>query len=192
MQAFWGNLQESYSLFIVRCSYFAKELAGFLPNHPSQKGEELMRVLVEKAARRLRLLDGAATVLECPVALSGQSVGRKEREGDGKTPEGVYHICLVKEQGKYGRGLGLDYPAIADAKAGFERGAICADTLRAILEAHQENRRPPWGSPLGGEIYLHGGGIQSDWTQGCIALREEDIERLYQAREQIDEVEIRP
>lgn len=163
-----------------------------MPNASDPKGEEQMRVLVEKAARRLKILDGAVTVLECPVALSGQSMGPKEREGDGKTPEGVYHICLVKTQGKYGRGLGLDYPSIADAKAGFERGAISRQTLHAILEAHNENRRPPWGSPLGGEIYLHGGGVKSDWTQGCIALREEDIERLYQARELIDEVEIRP
>lgn len=151
-----------------------------------------MRMVIEKAARRLTLLTNEETVLVCRVGLGRCPVGGKEREGDGKTPEGRYRICLVKEAGKYGRSLGLSYPSAKDAQRAFAQGVIDARTLTNIETAQNENRRPPWGSPLGGEIYLHEGGSQTDWTQGCIALDTADMDALFPHHLQIDEVEIRP
>ena len=151
-----------------------------------------MLIWIEKARRRLTLQNGAESVFHCPVALGREPEGAKEAEGDGRTPEGEYFICLVKEQGKYGRSLGLSYPNLADAQLAFAQGRIDEATLANIRLAHQERRRPPGGSPLGGEIYIHEGGSDRDWTQGCIALETEDMDRLFPYWEAVKKVVITP
>ena len=50
-----------------------------------------------------------------------------------------------------------------------------------IRERAARGERPPWGSFLGGEIYIHGGGAETDWTAGCIALNDADAQTLYDA-----------
>lgn len=149
-----------------------------------------MRVQVYKARRLLTLTDGNATLLRARVALGREPVGAKCREGDGRTPEGVYRICLVKENGKFGRSLGLSYPNAEDARQAYAQGVIDEAALRAVEAA--EGRRPPWGTALGGEIYLHEGRVDTDWTQGCIALAPEDMAILFSCRDQIEAVEITP
>ena len=151
-----------------------------------------MKIVIHKKERTLTLLDGERTVFSCPAALGRAPEGAKQREGDGRTPEGSYYICLVKEKGKYGRSLGLSYPSPADAHAAFGEGVIDRQTLDNICAAHAEKRRPPWGSPMGGEIYIHEGGSSRDWTQGCIALDEKDMDSLFPLHGQVDEVLIRP
>lgn len=149
-----------------------------------------MRILVEKAARRLSILEEDRMIFECRAALGRCPVGEKRAEGDGRTPEGCYRICLIKEEGKYGRSLGLSYPGESDARLAFSEGRIDKRTLDNILLAHKENCRPPWGSPLGGEIYIHEGGSANDWTQGCIALNAEDMDVVFSLRTQISSVDI--
>ena len=151
-----------------------------------------MRIIIQKAMRELRLLDGEQVVLRARVALGHCPRGHKQWQGDGKTPEGRYRICLAREAGKYGRSLGLSYPNAEDARRALAQGQIDADTCRAIETAEAEGRRPPWGSPLGGEIYLHEGDTDADWTAGCVALAREDMAALYAYREKIEVVEILP
>ena len=151
-----------------------------------------MKIVIHKKERTLALTDGGAPVFACRIALGRAPEGPKQREGDGRTPEGSYFICLVKEAGKYGRSLGISYPGPADAQAAFREGRIDRRTLDNICAAHNENRRPPWGSPMGGEVYIHEGGSSSDWTQGCIALDEKDMDALFLHHAQVDEVLILP
>ena len=151
-----------------------------------------MKIVIHKKERTLALTDGGAPVFACRIALGRAPEGPKQREGDGRTPEGSYFICLVKEAGKYGRSLGISYPGPADAQAAFREGRIDRRTLDNICAAHNENRRPPWGSPMGGEVYIHEGGSGSDWTQGCIALDEQDMDALFLHHAQVDEVLILP
>jgi len=134
-----------------------------------------MHILIEKKKRMLTLLDEQEHILlSFPIALGFCPEGAKEKEGDGKTPEGIYFICL-KKMGKYGPSLGISYPNEQDAlKAHGDESLIAC-----IRERAQRKERPPWGSPLGGEIYIHGGGAEKDWTAGCIALNEKDAEALY-------------
>lgn len=134
-----------------------------------------MRIVVEKAARRLTLLsDGEQALFQCRIALGACPEGPKERAGDGRTPEGAYFVCL-KKLGKYGPSLGVSYPSLRDAL----RANAPEDLIACIREREAQKERPPWGTSLGGEIYLHGGGTESDWTAGCVALSDEDAKRLY-------------
>jgi L,D-peptidoglycan transpeptidase YkuD (ErfK/YbiS/YcfS/YnhG family) len=49
------------------------------------------------------------------------------------------------------------------------------------MSALERRERPPWNTPLGGEIFIHGNGSQSDWTWGCVALDNEDMKELFDA-----------
>jgi murein L,D-transpeptidase YafK len=151
-----------------------------------------VRIIVTKSERRLILLSEGRALLDARVALGRAPEGPKRRQGDGRTPEGLYRVCLVKPNGKYGKSLGLSYPNAGDARRAFAERAIDADELRAIESAEAEGRRPPWGTALGGEIYLHEGPVDADWTQGCVALAPEDMARLFACADRIEAVEIRP
>ncbi len=133
-------------------------------------------IQVSKSGRCLTALDeDGAEVFRFPIALGRCPKGPKERQGDGRTPEGRYFVCLKNPNGKFGPSLGLDYPSPEDA----ERLGADESLLHLIRTARLEGRRPPWGSPLGGEICIHGGGTASDWTAGCIALEDRDIAVLF-------------
>lgn len=147
-----------------------------------------MRILIEKSARRLTLLDGEGkNLFSCPVALGRCPVGPKEREGDGRTPEGRYFVCL-KKMGKYGPSLGVSYPSEADAR----RMGMPEELIACIHERAKRLERPPWGTALGGEIYIHGGGTRTDWTAGCVALEDRDAGTLYGMVLLGTEIEIKP
>jgi hypothetical protein len=101
--------------------------------------------------------------------------GKKESEGDQKTPRGKYYICTINEKSKFTLFFGLSYPNREDAEQALKEGRISQDDYRRILEALSKQRRPPWDTPLGGETGIHGGGIDRDGTRGCIGMRDDDI-----------------
>ena len=134
-----------------------------------------MEIFIEKSRRRLTLRNENGTRLfSAPIALGSSPIGPKRQAGDGKTPEGRYFVCL-KKQGKYGPALGVSYPNAADA----ETAGADPELYRCIAERAAQGLRPPWGTTLGGEIYIHGGGTDRDWTAGCIALNDGDAQTLY-------------
>lgn len=138
-----------------------------------------MEIRIRKADRLLLLLDAEGReVFRAVIALGKCPVGPKKKAGDGKTPEGEYFVCL-KKLGKYGPSLGVSYPNESDALRNPKD--TDAALLARIRESALSMERPPWGSALGGEIYIHGGGTQSDWTAGCIALKDADARYLYDA-----------
>ncbi len=146
-----------------------------------------MKIVIEKEKRNLTLWQQDARLLSCRIALGAHPLGNKEKEGDGKTPEGQYFVCL-KKMGKYGPSLGINYPSLSDAL----RLKADDELVQCIREREAQCARPPWGSPLGGEIYIHGGGTDSDWTAGCIALSDADAHRLYDLCPEGTKVEILP
>lgn len=146
-----------------------------------------MKIIIEKKNRKLTVTEQGAAVFSCPVALGFSPLGNKEKEGDGKTPEGRYFVCL-KKMGKYGPSLGINYPSVSDA---LRLGAD-ESLLDCIREREAMGQRPPWGSFMGGEIYIHGGGTEKDWTAGCIALEDADAEKLYALCDAGTEVVILP
>lgn len=147
-----------------------------------------MRILIHKSSRRLTLLDGEGRPVLCAaIALGRAPLGPKERSGDGKTPEGQYFVCLKKE-GKWGPSLGVSYPNEADARrAGAEEQLV-----QCIRRRAQRGERPPWGTALGGEIFIHGGGAREDWTAGCIALDDADAQALFARAQLGDRIDILP
>ena len=150
-------------------------------------------VLIEKEKRCLSVFSAdGQRLLHCRAALGKRPLGHKQCEGDGKTPEGDYFVCLKREKGKYGLSLGISYPSLTDAKNAVSDGRLDETLLHLFEEAERETKRPPWGTALGGEIYIHAGGSDRDWTAGCVALDEGDMEQLFQLIQHGDKVKIIP
>lgn len=138
---------------------------------------QIDRILIEKSARRLTVFRHGEALKSYKVALGFEPTGAKDRQGDGRTPEGAFRIDRRNAQSAYHLSLGLDYPQdddVARAAAG--------------------------GYSPGGDIFIHGqpngiGGLMTipyDWTAGCIALADDEIEELWRVTPMGTLVEIRP
>jgi murein L,D-transpeptidase YafK len=139
-----------------------------------------VEIKVYKSNRRLELYSKGEFLGRFKIALGSNSIGDKEKEGDRKTPEGEYYICTRNDKSKYTLSLGISYPNIKDAQKGLNQKLIDKSTFNYISQAINNKKRPPWDTELGGEIMVHGGGNNTDWTWGCIALSDEDIRILWE------------
>lgn len=150
------------------------------------------RLVVRKSARVLEVYCGGELTARMHAALGRDASGPKAREGDRRTPEGVYHVCMRNPESKFHLSLGIDYPNIDDAARGLASGDIGREQHDAIVNEIRRRRRPPWDTPLGGEIMIHGGGSDRDWTAGCVALDDECMDYLWKLAEIGTVVEILP
>ena len=118
------------------------------------------RVVIRKARREMLLLSGEAVVRQYRVALGRNPVGPKQQEGDGKTPEGHYFIDRRNPKSRYHLSLRISYPNAADRE-----------------------RAQAAGLNPGGDIMIHGlkdGELrEADWTQGCVAVTNEEMDEIW-------------
>ena len=138
-------------------------------------------IIIRKKQRVLEVYDGGKLVKTFKMVLGFAPTGDKEIEGDGKTPEGEFFVFTKNPASKFHLSLGLSYPSVDDARRGFEKGLITKAGRDEIVSAIDQKKMPPQKTPLGGEIYIHGGGTERDWTWGCVALQNTAIEELFKA-----------
>lgn len=137
------------------------------------------RVVIVKSSRTMMLMSNGKVLKTYKVALSAPSIGGKERLGDDKTPEGLYTVDWKNAQSKFHLALHVSYPNVADKER--------AKKLRV--------------NP-GGEIEIHGLGAgfgylgalhrQVDWTAGCIAVTNEEIDEIWKLVAVGTPIEIKP
>lgn len=123
-------------------------------------GPEVTLVQVHKAERKMHLIHHDRVLRSYDIALGFAPEGHKQFEGDGKTPEGAYYITHKNPDSRFHLSLGISYPNAADI---------------AFAEAQ--------GKDPGGEIFIHGGPkgpVRSrDWTWGCVAVTDREMEMVY-------------
>jgi hypothetical protein len=136
-------------------------------------------VVVNKSARNLAFCNAGALVDNYRIGLGFSPIGDKEREGDGKTPEGVFYIPRVLPTSMYYKAFLLSYPDKADATRGLGDGLISQSEKTQIDNAQDGCTEPPQYSGLGGLIEIHGHGGSSDWTWGCIAIENSQVDTLW-------------
>jgi murein L,D-transpeptidase YafK len=149
-------------------------------------------IIIKKKMRELELFDGEKLIKTYPIALGFAPVGDKEQEGDGKTPEGEFYVHFKNERSKFYLSIGISYPNIEAAKRGLAAKIITRSEHDAIIEAINNKKTPPQKTRLGGEIFIHGGGAATDWTQGCAALSNADIKEIFETIPVGTKVEIKP
>ena len=121
----------------------------------------------------------AETIGTWPVKLGRRSeTGDKVQEGDEITPSGSFYVCTRNDQSICYLALGLSYPNAEDAERGLRDGLINEEQYHAILEANKAGVQPPWNTPLGGAIEIHGD--QGGGTSGCIAVTNDVMDILWE------------
>src|SRR5438045_4603401 len=137
------------------------------------------RIFVEKGARRLTLFCAGRKLKEYRMALGFSPVGPKQSEGDGRTPEGKYTIDFHKSDSAFHRALHISYPNAADtARAAEASVAPGGDIMIHGL--------PNGFSALGSAHRLR------DWTAGCIAVTDPEIDEIRASVDDGTPIEIRP
>ncbi len=137
------------------------------------------RLVVKKSERKLEVFDGEKLIKTYKIVLGFAPEGDKEIEGDGKTPLGEFYVFTKNDRSRFYLSLGLSYPSIDDATRGLKENLISQAEHDAIVQAVGEKRMPPQNTKLGGEIYIHGGGTEKDWTWGCMALKNEEMKEIF-------------
>lgn len=110
----------------------------------------------------------------------GRMEGDKQVQNDERTPEGTFRVCTKNEHSRFHRSLGLSYPEREDGERGLREGLISQAEFEEIMAAHADGRRPPWNTTLGGEIMIHGGLEDCPATRGCVGLRNEHVEWVFE------------
>ena len=140
-------------------------------------------IQIWKARRQLELREGETLVRSFAVALGLDPRAAKRIRGDYRTPVGRYYIAEKKPTSRFHRFLGLSYPNIDDADRGYAERLIDATEWASIFLANVRGAPPPWYTGLGGRVGIHGHGGRrftgTDWTEGCIAVSDEDIDYIY-------------
>jgi murein L,D-transpeptidase YafK len=139
------------------------------------------KIVVKKSQRQLLLFSGDKLVRTYRVGLGLSPIGDKVRQGDRRTPEGDFYIFAKNDKSAFYLSLGLSYPNAPHAGRGLRDGLINRGQYEAIMRALRTKKGPPQNTMLGGDIYIHGNGAQSDWTWGCVALENEDVRELFAA-----------
>jgi murein L,D-transpeptidase YafK len=154
-------------------------IGAHLNLHPLPSNSTADRVLVEKSVRRLTLLRNGTPLKTYRVALGREPVGPKEQEGDQRTPEGIYQIDFHKEDSDYHRALHVSYPEQRD----IDRAAASGVSAGSDIMIH--------GLP-NGRGWIGAFHRRTDWTAGCIAVTDLEIEEIWRAVPDGTPVEIRP
>lgn len=151
------------TIFII---LFASTVYYFYPENKLPAGIQIDKLVIYKSKRQMLAFSNGELVKTYIIALGKQPIGKKEFEGDKKTPEGIYFINDKNPNSGYHKNLGISYPNQADIKN--------AKRL---------------GKRTGGDIKIHGlrnktGYISKlhrllDWTLGCIAVTDEEVDELY-------------
>lgn len=136
-------------------------LSGCASKFRDYSGPEVTRVIVYKEDRRMYLLHKNRVLKSYRIALGFEPSGDKKVSGDGRTPEGDYYIDRRNPRSRFHLSLGISYP-----------------NRRDMYEARKLGKDP------GGDIFIHGRGrgfsfLIPDWTWGCIAVTDDEIEEIY-------------
>ncbi len=144
-------------------------------------------ILIDSHQRTLTVMEDRERPLQVfrNVAFGRGGVAPLRLSGDGKTPTGEFYVAWINPDSRYHLFFGLDYPTPAHAEEGYRRNLIDVDTYVRIREAHHRRRLPPQDTALGGDIGIHGVGDHDpdihrlfNWTMGCVALTDQQIEEL--------------
>ncbi len=143
-------------------------------------------LLVDTSTGTMTVLDGEAVIHTFEdISIGRYGTSDAKIRGDNKTPLGRFRIGWISEKTRYHRFLGLNYPDLETASRAFSKGTISKEQWLAIRRAHKRGEVPPQNTGLGGLIGIHGIGAgdadmhrEYNWTNGCVALTNEEIDRL--------------
>ena len=167
-------------LIVVSCGLL---LAVYFYAHNNWRalpsGTTINRIVVEKSARKLSILRDGKQIKTYRIALGRNPTGAKQEEGDMKTPEGIYKIDSRNAQSSFHLALHISYPSDEDNKRAAARGVSAGSDI--MIHGIQN-----------GQGWIGAFHRWKDWTAGCVALTDEEIEELWHVTPDGTTIEIRP
>ena len=143
---------------------------------------------ISKSQQELRVIRDNEIIRRFHISYGRGGTGYKRKMGDNKTPVGNYRITEVKSDSRFYYFLQLNYPNVVDAWHGYRDRLINARIFKEIALAYKNKQMPPQDTALGGYIGIHGIGEVTqeklnihrryNWTEGCIALKNEEMNEL--------------
>ena len=148
--------------------------------------QEAIWLLVNTQKKVIQVKQGDLTLASFEnISIGRQGVGHKQKSGDDITPLGSYKISYTNDNSHFRRFFGLNYPSPSDAGMALSEERISYSEYQRIMQAHGDNLLPPQDTELGGHIGIHGVGQGNkklhgafDWTHGCVALSNQQIDML--------------
>lgn len=168
------------SIASVSQAAFTETIIRKPAEQPSTVNQPLIdKVLVLKSERRLQLISRGEPLKTYRISLGKQPKGTKLREGDSKTPEGLYWLDWRKVSDRFNLAMHISYPNISDA-ARARREGVSPGGMIMIHGTPIDDDYPEW--------YFH----TLDWTEGCIAMRNHDMREVWEMVKDGTLIEIRP
>jgi murein L,D-transpeptidase YafK len=187
------TLRLLFSLLVLSCvspapDVPAAKFSNFSSFLSSLSGD--LRIVIWKSHYTLTLYKGELPVKTYRAVFGkGFQNGDKRMAGDKRTPEGDFFICTMNHSKRFYKFMGLSYPGVRHAESGLRNGLISEKEFEVIKKANNERQAPPWDTNLGGAVGIHGRMLGSatvppqgsgmNWTDGCIALENSDVEEIY-------------
>jgi len=194
------NQRNSSRILILLAAFLLLTCVSPLPETPTRHTDTLkillssldgtIKLVIRKSQYTMVLYKGDTPVKTYPAAFGrGYGDGDKQRMGDRRTPEGDFYICTMNHSKRFYKFLGLSYPGLKHAEEGVRSGMISSDEYAMIKKAIEERSSPPWETRLGGAVGIHGRTVvvgdaprvsfDINWTDGCIALDNADVDEIY-------------
>ena len=156
---------------------------GYVPDEAVSK----VWIRVSKTRKRLYLYDGTRLVMEVPADFGFNAFADKEKRGSEaerdhwRTPEGAFYVVRKNPNSQYHKAFLLNYPNAEDAERGLQTGLVSQREYDNIMAAEKASKAPPMNTRLGGMIEIHGEGtgLSTNWTQGCVAVENSRMDRLW-------------
>jgi murein L,D-transpeptidase YafK len=169
-----------------RCLFVILPMLLIMPADSAATRDRDIWILVDTQAMVLSVLEGnrvRRTYDEIAIGRAGTT--QNKVSGDSKTPLGDFRLVRITPSTTFHRFMGIDYPTLTHAEHGLRAGKIGREHYTAIQRALKAKAIPPQETPLGGYIGIHGVGAGDpavhknfNWTQGCIALTNRQIDDL--------------
>ena len=168
------------------CSCIGVAVIWILLSPLVSAGQDMIRILIDTKALTLKVMQGDQETL----TLSNIAIGRYGADtdrlrGDNKTPLGHFTIAWITDDTSFHRFFGFRYPSKEYAERAYRAGRLDKKTWNTICQAFASGSLPPQNTVLGGNLGIHGIGKgdievhkQYNWTNGCIALTNEQVDRL--------------
>jgi murein L,D-transpeptidase YafK len=174
------------NIFVHYSIFFLIGMLGLSAIHDPVRAENEIWIDVDTIEHTLAVMQGSTIrAVFKNVAIGRYGTTWSKMTKDDKTPLGQFRIGWVNEKSRYYRFFGLNYPNLDTAKRALDENRISEEIWLSILEAKNSGKTPPQNTPLGGHIGIHGIGNGNqeihhkyNWTNGCIALTNDQIDQL--------------
>lgn len=165
-------------LMICSCLFSGVIIAKVNDSRPNSK-TKIDLILIEKQQRRMTVFYNNQKPKTYRIALGFSPMGTKVEEGDGKTPEGTYDITFKNPQSRFHRSLKLSYPSKDDWQRANQKGVHPGSDIMIHGVSERFHRIGRWHA-------------MKDWTLGCIAVTNDEIDEIYQLADVGTKVKISP